>query len=207
VAAPKMLLAEVAEKVPPELQRACLLANKNAYAERRPSRANCVLAAHALAAFLRVQGQKPTLVRIEAHAFPATGYGVILGSAGDGTRRPAASPGCWHGHLGVTCGGHLLDPTLDQVNDTHHNMSLPPVVLPLPPMWDDEPDWRDPEWTVAMGREWHQKSTVQFRDSQGTTGYYAKYHRQVGWKSAGDARPSHWLPIVHAMVSDERGTL
>lgn len=176
-------LAELTSTVPANLQAACEKANTMAYAICL-NRATCVLTSHALAAYLReAEGLDAAPVRVEAHIFPQRGYGSTLGWDGDGSRRAAAAPDMWHGHLAVTCEGFLLDPTIDQVND--ENMHLPAgLVLPLPTDWDD-------------GR------SVAFVDAEGTFARYCKYHRQVGWKSAGDARPSHWRPVVDLMMEGD----
>jgi hypothetical protein len=176
-------LAELTATVPAYLQAACDKANLMAGAVRLCP-ATCVLTSHALAAYLReVEGLDPTLTRIEAHIFPQRGTGSSLGSRGDGTRRPAAAKGMWHGHLAVTCVGYLLDPTIDQVNDGNMNMS--PLVLPLPAGWDDG-------------------AQIMFTTADDTFVRYCKYYRQVGWKAAGDARPSHWRPIVDLMIEGDR---
>jgi hypothetical protein len=173
-------LAQVRESVPADLQAWCELANEAGWMEMgEPD--TCVLTSHALAEYLRLMGREPQLVRVEAAAHPRCqrGTGVILGSEGDGTRRPAAGPGKWHGHLAVACDGHLLDPTIDQVNN--ELLHFTPLVFPLPSWWDE-------------GR------AIFFTDGDRNMLRYKRFYRQAGWKSAPDARPSHWRPVTALMV-------
>ena len=127
---------------------------------------------------------------------------VMTAGAMRATARAGPRPGriAGTGTSGSPAPGYLLDPTLDQVNDVHRNMHLPPVVLPLLELWDAEPAWRDGNWMSGRYREWCEKSGIWFRDSHGTDVRCNKYYRQVGWRSACDARPSHWQPIVRRMV-------
>jgi hypothetical protein len=183
------LLEELDNTIPAELLLPCILANAAAYIDCGHP-ATCVLTAHALAAYLREQHDlEPSLVRVEAHAHPQCRCesdchgrycsGKVLGSPPWGERRPATRPGWWGGHLAVTCDGYLLDPTIDQVNNDL--MHLPPIVVPLP---DD----------------WENGGGPQVADGEGTGVWWRKYYRQIGWKSAGDARPSHWRPVVDLML-------
>lgn len=170
-------------RVPGDLQRWCNLANRAAWIDMgEPD--TCILTSHALAAYLELMGREPRLVRVEAAAFgPRTGH--ILGSEGNGTRMPAAAPGMWNGHLAVACDGHLLDPTIDQMNlDDHNQFSFAPLVFGLPVWWDE-------------GR------AIFFTDGGGNMLRYTKFSRQAGWKSAPDARPSHWRPVTALMVELE----
>ena len=58
--------------------------------------------------------------------------GVSIGG-GDGSRRPAAEPGMWAGHLVVTVGNHwLLDPTLGQAGGQGRKLDAAAVFAP----WD-----------------------------------------------------------------------
>lgn len=173
-------LAELAARAPAGLVRACQVANRAAFG-LLARRNVCVVASHALAAFLALQRYEPVLVRPEWHVFPADRRlpGASLSWDGDGTRRRAAVPGCWHGHLAVACAGFLLDPTIDQVNGA--GIAVPPLVIPLGGWWD-EGGW------------------VEFTDEAGAYVRGCRYHRQRGWKSAPDARPSHWADVLHRMV-------
>jgi hypothetical protein len=204
-AAEAPLLADLTAAVPLDLRDACTLANACAY-QWLGYRNSCILTSHALAAFLRLRGHDASLVRVELHPFPQcrctpdtlaalnvrynsnlrweSCHGrncdaYVLGWDGDGSRRRAASPGKWAGHLAVTSEGCLLDPTADQVNKSFE--VLRPVAVPLPEGWDE-----------GKG--------IRFTDGSRTFVRYERYHRQAGWKSAGDARPSHWMPVVHRMV-------
>jgi hypothetical protein len=78
---------------------------------------NCILASGALMDLLRKLDVDARCVRAEVAVSPRTGerHAYILGSLGDGSRRPAAEPGMWNGHLVVVAGDVLLDPTLDQI--------------------------------------------------------------------------------------------
>jgi hypothetical protein len=161
-----------------DLRRWCDLANRIAY-ETLGYRNSCVLTSHALAAFLREQGIDAEPFRAEMHAFPDDGLdaGFVLGSSGDGTRRPAASPGGWWGHLAVSCGEWVLDPTIDQSAVGYRR--LRPAVFRKPSGWDE-----------GVAHCWNENG-IDVR--------YQRYYRQVGWKSAPDARPSHWLDVVLKM--------
>lgn len=183
-------LADLVRDVPPDLAYACGLANEVAYSVLG-YRSTCVLTSHALAEFLRLRGREPELVRPEWHAFPkcrcATGachglacHGGSLSWDGDGTHRPASAPGFWKGHLAVACDGHLLDPTIDQLNNGYVN--LPPLVVPMAGWWDEG-------------------LSVRFTDTEGTFVRGNKYRRQVGWKSAPDARRSHWDDVLREMIA------
>ena len=173
-------LAGLREQVPAQLQRWVELANRAGWLDMgRPD--SCVLTSHALAAYLELAGREPWLVRVEACAFgPRTG--TCLGSEGDGTRRPAAAPGKWSGHLAVGCDGHLMDPTLDQINDSGaEHYTFGPVVFPLSAWWDE-------------------CRAVFFTDGNGNMLRYKRFSRQAGWKSAPDARTSHWRPVLDLMT-------
>src|SRR5262245_32795004 len=67
------------------------------------SRDTCILTSFALHDVLKRLGYSSRPLRIEAAVFPDDRkyYGTILGGAGDGSRRPAAAPGMWKGHLAV----------------------------------------------------------------------------------------------------------
>jgi hypothetical protein len=93
----------------------------------------------------------------------------------------------WRGHLAVTCGPYVLDPTIDQA--AAGKIRLRPAVFLKPAGWDES--GRD-DGSRANG-------TAYWWDERGLMVRYGKYHRQVGWKSAGDARPSHWRDIVAEM--------
>ena len=161
-----------------QLQRWCELANHASFA-RWKARDTCILTSHALAAFLQARGLVAEVFRAEAHVHSPDRnvYGAAVGWDGDGTRRKAAAPDMWHGHLAVICEGHALDPTIDQMEVG--GKRIRPAVFPVPERWDEG--------------VWHRW------DEDGLTVSYCKYRRQVGWKSAGDARPSHWQPVTDLM--------
>src|SRR6266478_2239293 len=100
----------------------------------------CILASAALWEVLQKLGISSYPMRAEAAVFgadinpPEQRYGVILGSDGNGTRRRAASPGKWWGHLIVIAADqYLLDPTLDQVNKIHSWLVAEPFVSAVTP--------------------------------------------------------------------------
>ena len=161
-----------------ELQRWCTLANHASFSMWN-ARDTCILTSHALAAFLQARGLDARVFRAEVHLHSPDRnvYGTTLGWDGDGTRRKAAAPDMGHGHLAVTCEGHVLDPTIDQM--VVGGKRIRPAVFPVPDRWDEG--------------GWHRW------DEDGLTVSYCKYRRQVGWKSAGDARPSHWRPVTDLM--------
>ena len=158
-----------------DLRRWCRLANR---AGRNVCgyRNSCIATSHALAAFLRSRGLEadPFRAEVHVHSPDRNVYGFVLGSSGDGSRQPGASPGMWRGHLAVTCGSYILDPTIDQASVG--GKRIKPAVFAQPERWDE-----------GCGHRW---------EESGLGVSYSKYYRQVGWKSAGDARPSHWRDIA-----------
>lgn len=161
-----------------DLKRWCLLANLAAY-EACQCRNTCIATSHALAAFLREKGLAAEPFRAEVFIWSddRAVHGTSLGSSGDGTRRPAARPGMWYGHLAVACGNYILDPTIDQAEVG--GVRIQPAVFAKPDGWDS--------------------GAVHYWDESDLHVRYNRYHRQVGWKSAGDARPSHWRDIAELM--------
>jgi len=85
----------------------------------------------------------------------------------------------WWGHLAVTCDGYILDATLPQVN--RDGIDVPPLAVPLPHGWDT--------------------GTAVCIKFPGVMVDYQRHPKQVGFRSAGDARPSHWRPILDRMRS------
>jgi hypothetical protein len=116
------------------LDRLCRLANREAFAifERRDS---CITTSAALMDVLRVLGINADVMRVCAMVFKdTTRTACSLGSDGDGTRRPAAGPGMWRGHLAVIADGRfLMDATLDQANDTDPDFGAEPFVSEIEP--------------------------------------------------------------------------
>jgi hypothetical protein len=79
---------------------------------------SCIYTSAALSDALVRLGYQARMLRVEAAVYPPCTccHGSLLGFRGDGTRRPAASPGMWNGHVAVVVDEtYLLDPTLDQV--------------------------------------------------------------------------------------------
>ena len=169
-----------------DLRRWCRLANR---AGRNVCgyRNSCIATSHALAAFLRSRGLEADPFRAEVHVWTGSREipGFVLGSSGDGSRRPAAGPGMWHGHLAVRSGEYVLDPTIDQA--AAGKVRLKPAVFAVPADWDDDVRYFD--WNTGTFR-W---------EENGLAVSYGRYYRQVGWKSAGDARPSRWRDIAAEM--------
>lgn len=96
------------------LARICRIANREAYRVYR-HRSSCIFTSAALRDALETLGLQAELLRVEARGAGTKGL-VILGSDGDGSRRPAAAPGMWRGHVAVIVEQRfLLDPTLDQI--------------------------------------------------------------------------------------------
>jgi hypothetical protein len=166
------------------LMNLTLLVNKAAYAVLG-CRDSCILTSHAFHHVLSKMGGDAKLTRVTCGVFPEDRnlMANVLGSRGDGSRRPAAEPGMWNGHLVVTLNNKwLLDATLDQANkpDWPEDIHVHPVVVRL-----EEEFWQ--------GR-------AIFRQA-GTTMYrYSLYPRQVGFANAGDARPSHWRPVADLIL-------
>ncbi len=92
----------------------------------------------------------------------------------------------WHGHLCVAVEAEwLLDPTLDQANRPEWGAAhrLRPLAVRVP-----ETFWTDRRGHVIEIGE------LNIR--------YAPYRRpQSGFASAGDARPSHWRPVVERALA------
>jgi len=140
----------------------------------------CVLAAAAARDILRAKGWKAEVLRVEAAVFPddRTRYGAILGSDGDGRRRPAAAPGMWWGHLvAIAEDRWILDPTLDQSG------LAPPVVIEFP-------DW----WLAG-------KQTIFVPSTYGEIRYTA-FPGRGGYKSAPDFRPCRRRGIVESVINE-----
>lgn len=161
-----------------QLRRWCRLANR---AGRNVCgyRNSCIATSHALAAFLRSRDVEAEPFRAEVQVFGVErgAHGFVLGSSGDGSRQPAASPGMWHGHLAVASGMHILDPTIDQAAVGVQRVR--PAVFVKPDGWEE--------------------GSRHFWQEHGLSVGYWRYHRQAGWRSAPDARPSHWRVIACEM--------
>jgi hypothetical protein len=92
------------------------IANELAFRETG-ARNSCIYTSAALRDALTRLGYRARMLRVEAAYYPPCECcGGVLGFRGDGTRRPAASPGMWSGHVAVIVDEtYLLDPTLDQL--------------------------------------------------------------------------------------------
>jgi hypothetical protein len=136
----------------------------------------CIFGAAVLLDVLHARGYTTARpVRIEAAAHDRTSRWTILGSRGDGSRQPAASPGYWHGHMGVLVDGVLLDPTLDQISGQ----------LPFSGPYDEE--WEHAWYAVNSNGEAKQAWTTY----PGEAVYRVRYvliRDRVGWASAPDWR-------------------
>jgi hypothetical protein len=173
--------AQVRAMVPTELVQACRAANAaNRIINGRADQ--CVVTSYALRQHLVDHGREANLVRVTTavHFHDRLRTGVILGSDGCGGPRRKANEGMWLGHLAVTCGEFLADPTLDQVN--RDGIELGPLVVPLPDRWDD--------W----GSVYVANSDLMVS--------YNRFHRQVGFLRM----PQYsWRPILTAMEALEPG--
>jgi hypothetical protein len=173
-----------------DLEHWCLLANAAAYAIEGV-RNTCIQTSHALVAFLQLQGFEADVFRAQARARPTKEFEQRLGRRGYGARageRHFSHGGGWAGHLAVSCGDFVLDPTLDQLEAEGRRPR--PAVFVKPVGWDvPQPD---SPWD---GGAWH-----YWRDGDLDVGH-ARYPRQVGWKSTPAARRSSWLEVVDLMMS------
>ncbi len=173
-----------------ELARWCALANAVAY-DLEGARNTCIQTSLALAEFLRIQGLQANVFRAEAkvhctvHEIHSC-HGSMAGSDGDGTRRPKSTG--WRGHLAVSCGDHVLDPTIDQL-ETACGLAPVPAVFLKPDGWDVPPT--DRPW---QGGAWHHWSEGSVEVG------HCHYRRQVGWKSKPAARQGNWMEIVYRML-------
>jgi hypothetical protein len=164
-----------------ELTRLVTIANKEAFKFCR-FRDSCVLTSYALNDVLRRLGYDSKPLRIEAAVFPdeRNTVGTILGGIHSDFRRPAAQPGNWWGHLAVLVDGEwLLDATIDQANKREwpKGARVGPLAVKLP------------------AKFWGERGHVMIKTNQCGV-RLTRYPRQVGFAHAGDARPSHWLPLA-----------
>lgn len=138
-------------------------------------------------------GIKAEPLRATTDILPENGDGVILGSDGDGVKRPAAKPGYWKGHLvSLVEDQYLIDTTLDQINSRRFCTVAKPVVIYLP-----DTNWWDQRWP-----EYHRTGRLSL--FPGFTVRYQKFHGQNGWKSAGDFRPGRRKEIVEQLIEMNR---
>jgi hypothetical protein len=183
-----------------EFKAIVMMANRVAGGFNEGALDTCVLTSYALAAALTDLGYADARpVRVEAASFPGDPklYGAILGSPGSpGSFRRRARDGYWCGHLAVCIGqSWLLDPTLDQINDTHGTqwgagVRVEPMAASLPPEF----------WDVNLPP--HQRLLwVHF---PGVSTRYA-LAPQKGFGRLPDARPSHWRPLAKEITEAIRG--
>ncbi|WP_082968260.1 hypothetical protein [Mycobacterium scrofulaceum] len=172
-----------------DLENWCLLANAAAY-EIQGVRNTCIHTSHALVAYLQLQGFGAEVFRARARALPSKELAQRLGRRGYGAfaGEGHVGRGSWPGHLAVSCGDFVLDPTLDQLEAEGERPR--PAVFRKPVGWDVPPP--DRPW---QGGAWH-----YWRDGDLNVGH-ARYPRQVGWKSKSAARPSCWMKVVDMMIS------
>jgi hypothetical protein len=177
------MIAQDRPPVEADLQRFCLLANQAAY-DLQGVRNSCILTSCALVEFLRLQGLQAQVFRAEAHAHCRhAAHGAAVGWNGDGTRRPKSDG--WHGHLAVTCGNYVLDPTLDQLDPG--GIPVSPAVFLKPDGYDTTP----PRWQQRVWHEWTEGDcTIR----------HARHWKQFGWKSKPAARESKWRDLVALMI-------
>jgi hypothetical protein len=177
-----------------QLSAFCLLANRQIFHYYgRPD--SCIFSTGVNCQVLQHFGLKAEPLRVEAGIFPDEPklHGCVLGSIGDGTRRPAARPDCWHGHLGSLVEDvFLLDSTLDQANKGNRRLNAKPIVIDLrtTKWFDSDPPWIGTPWTGLL-RPWG--NGVQLR--------YTQHHRQAGWKHAGDFRPCRRRELVPQLIA------
>ncbi len=105
-----------------------------------------------------------------------------------GTRRTAAKPGCWSGHLvSLINDRYLMDTTLDQVDGGE------PCVIDL-----RETEWFKPERPYAPG-PW-----TGILDMLEVEIRYVQFRRQNGWKYAEDFRPSRRKAEVVDLIEQSK---
>ena len=157
----------------------CMAVNREIKTQRGEG-GYCILASAAARDILEAKGWEADVMVVEAVVFPddRSRHAKILGGDGDGTRRPAAKPGCWHGHLAAIAEDRwLIDPSLDQTG------LAPPMVVEFP------------EWWLAGGRR-----TIRVPIDGGWVRYRA-YPGRGGYRYKPDFRPSHRREIVQPVVN------
>jgi hypothetical protein len=141
----------------------------------------CIFAAATVRDVLQAKGWYADVLRVEAGVFPddRRRYGMILGGDGDGdgSRRPAARPDHWWGHLvAVADGRFLLDPTLDQTG------LAPPVTIEI----------TDP-------RFWSGQCPI-FVPIAGGLARYMAFPGRGGFRLAPDFRPCRRREVVNGVI-------
>ncbi len=174
-----------------QLSAFCTLANAEIF-QYYGDRGSCIFSTATVCDVLTHFGLQAEPLRVEAALFhdAPKSYGCILGSMGDGTRRPAAGKDKWHGHLvSVINDRYLLDSTLDQANDTSPHLKAKPVVIDLTTTTWFEPDLRGGQCTGLL-RLW---DDVQIR--------YSPAWHQTGFRHAGDFRASRRRELVPHLIA------
>jgi hypothetical protein len=176
------------------LTRWCLQANAAAYEFCGVSN-TCIQTSMALVEFLRLQGLEAEPFRARVIVHPTREYEEhVLGRPGVGSfggEGHRSQHGGWCGHLAVSCGQYVLDPTLDQFEA--EGLAPTPTVFFKPKDWDVPP--ADRPW---QGGAWH-----RWQEGNLDIGH-ARHPRQVGWKSKPAARPSAWADVVEIMIEMDR---
>jgi hypothetical protein len=172
------------------LRRLCHMVNRECFVftERRDT---CIFTSAVLLDVLTGLGIEAELMRVEAVSFGSP-HATSLGSDGDGTRRPAAGPGMWRGHLAVVAmRRYLMDPTLDQINGRD------PLVGEITPRWlsgEHSMWWIDgePAETLSLSQADH---AVRYRAFPG----------RGGWKGAQAFRPTYRRALVASILAQWEG--
>jgi hypothetical protein len=164
----------------------------------------CVLACATLVDVLSQLQIPARPLRIEAsvsapEGHPREHYGCVLGGDGDGTRRPAAGPKMWRGHLAVVADEHfLLDATLDQVNKSSPWLAAKPFFHAVSPAFLDG---KELSWFGLQDSQWHPLASWQ-TPWPGPRVRYTAFPGRGGYKSAPDwKRPSHRRILVERVLS------
>jgi hypothetical protein len=173
------------------------------------SRDTCILTSYALNDVLHRLGYNAYPLRVEAGVFPSDSKlcGTILGSQGDGSRKPATGKDMWQGHLVIAVDKDwLLDATLDQANKPEWPQSswVGPVAVKLDnSFWNGIPIFV--EFANKKQISWwlyNNKDSLQLTNPRRTCVRYSLYPKQKEFANAGDARPSHWKPLAN-MIMDK----
>jgi hypothetical protein len=147
-------------------------------------RNSCIHTSAAIHDVLVAEQIPAELLRVKATVFGKI-RPCVLGSDGDGMRRPPSSG--WHGHLVVIAGNRfLVDATLDQANDAEHPFALRPLVR---------------EVTPAFLRGEENMHFTDCGESGDITVYYHAFPGRNGWKSKPAFRLSQRRWIVETLLT------
>ena len=181
-----------------QLTAFCMLANR--LIRRHYGRADsCVFSTGVNCDVLQHFGLEAEPLRVTATMFANDNirehYGCVLGSDGNGTRMEAAGEGMWHGHLvGLIENRFILDSCLDQANTKNPWLEVTPLVVDL-----TATDWFKPD----VCSDYHCTNNMT-PFSSGALIRYTKFHRQIGWRSAGDFRPRRRKELVPRLIAAAR---